>query len=40
MKNTSRNVKMMPLLGKIKGKDIFMGDGKFGPYMKIIREKC
>ena len=35
MKNTSRNVSDMPLLGKIKGKDIFMGDGKFGPYMKI-----
>lgn len=35
MKNTSRNVADMPLLGKIKGKDIFIGDGKFGPYMKI-----
>ena len=35
MKNTSRNVSDMPLLGKIKGKDIFIGDGKFGPYMKI-----
>ena len=38
MKNTSRNVSDMPLLGKIKGKDIFMGDGKFGPYMKISRK--
>ena len=35
MKNISRNVADMPLLGKIKGKDIFIGDGKFGPYMKI-----
>ena len=35
MKNITRNVIDMPLLGKIKGNDIFMGDGKFGPYMKI-----
>ena len=35
MKNTSRNVGDMPMIGKIKGKEIFMGDGKFGPYMKI-----
>ena len=35
MKNTTRNVMDMPLLGKIKGKEIFIGNGKFGPYMKI-----
>jgi len=35
MKNTSRNVSDMPSLGKINGKEIFIGDGKFGPYMKI-----
>lgn len=35
MKNTTRNVSDMPMIGKIKGKEIFMGDGKFGPYMKI-----
>jgi len=35
MKNTTRNVGDMPMIGKIKGKEIFMGDGKFGPYMKI-----
>lgn len=35
MKNVSRNVGDMPMIGKIKGKEIFMGDGKFGPYMKI-----
>ena len=39
MKNTSRNVSDMPLLGKIKGKEIFIGDGKFGPYMKITGKK-
>ena len=35
MKNTTRNVSDMPMIGKINGKEIFMGDGKFGPYMKI-----
>lgn len=35
MKNTTRNVSDMSMIGKIKGKEIFMGDGKFGPYMKI-----
>jgi len=39
MKNISRNVGDMPLLGKIKGNDIFLGDGKFGPYMKITGKK-
>jgi DNA topoisomerase-1 len=39
MKNITRNVIDMPLLGKIKGNDIFMGDGKFGPYMKITGKK-
>ncbi len=39
MKNITRNVVDMPLLGKIKGNDIFMGDGKFGPYMKITGKK-
>ena len=39
MKNTSRNVMDMPLLGKVKDKEVFIGDGKFGPYMKITGKK-
>ena len=35
MRKTTRNVKDMPLLGKIKSREIFIGDGKYGPYMKI-----
>jgi DNA topoisomerase-1 len=39
MKNTSRNVLDMPLLGKVKDKEVFIGDGKFGPYMKVTGKK-
>lgn len=39
MKNITRNVIDMPLLGKIKDNEIFIGDGKFGPYMKITGKK-